>query len=134
MATSLTTISNDYESTTWALQSFAILNDFKSPDPATLLLDRANDELGLMYQTAPGVAVMAQFSDTDEPIYFQVSKVRAACTRFNSTCKKVCVLMQHFQLDLVFATSADVTDFLQRLRHLATKVGNLYFEVYEAAS
>jgi histone acetyltransferase HTATIP len=134
MTTALTTISNDHESATWAIQSFAILNDFKSLCPATLLLDRANNEFGLVYQTAPGVAVIAQFADTDEPIYFQVSKVRAACTRYNNTCKKVCVLMQHFQLDLVFATSADVADFLQRLGHLAIKVGNLYFEIHEAAS
>jgi histone acetyltransferase HTATIP len=134
MVTSISSIINDHESVVWPIQSFAVSNNFKSPGPAQLLLDRANAELGLVYQTAPGVAVMAQFPDTDEPVYFQVSKARAACTRFNNTCRKVCILMQHFQLDLVFTTGAHAADFLQRLGRIATKVGNLHFEVHEAAS
>jgi histone acetyltransferase HTATIP len=134
MVTSLTSINNDHEPVTWPVQSFAISNDFKSPGPALLLLDRANVKLGLVYQTGPGVAVMAQFPDTEEPVYFQVSKARAACTRFNNMCKKVCILMQHFQLDFVFTAGAHAADFLQRLGRIATKVGNLHFEVHEAAS
>ena len=131
MAHSITT---DHESVMWPIQSFAISNDFVCPGPVQLVLDRANAELGLVYQTSPSISVMAQFPDTEEPVYFQVSKARAACTRFNNSCKKVCILMQHFQLDLVFATGAHAADFLQRLGRIATKVGNLHFEVHEAAS
>lgn len=127
-------LSNEYGSVTWPLKSFAISDDFKSPGSAQLLLDRANSEFGLIYQTEPGVAVMAQFPDTDEPVFFQVSKARAVCTRFNKSCKKVCVLMQHLQIDLNFTTGVDADDFLHTLSRLATKVGNLHFEVHEAAS
>ncbi|KAF1939606.1 histone acetyltransferase MYST2 [Clathrospora elynae] len=134
MASSITSISQDHESTVWPVQSFVISNDFKSSGPASLLLDRANSEFGLMYHTGPGVVVMAQFPDNDEPVYFQVSKTRAACTRFNNTCKKVCILMQHCQLDLHFTTGTHAAEFLQMLGRLATKVGNLYFEVHEAPS
>ena len=134
MAPPITSITGDHQSISWQLQSFAVSNDFKSPGEAKLLLDRANSEFGIIYQTAPGVVVMAQFPDTDEPVYFQVSRVRAACTRLNTTCKKVCVLMQHLQLDLIFTTADYAADFLQSLGRLATKVGNLYFEVYEAPS
>jgi histone acetyltransferase HTATIP len=88
-------ITPDHESIMWPVQSFAVSNDFKSTGPAHVLLDRANAELGLIYQIGSGTASMATFPDTDEPIYFQVSKARAACTRFNNTCKKVCISMQH---------------------------------------
>ncbi|KAF1835042.1 hypothetical protein BDW02DRAFT_310501 [Decorospora gaudefroyi] len=123
-----------YKPVTWPIQSFAVSNDFRSPGPALLLLDRANAEFGLIYQTEPGIAVMAQFPDTEEPVYFQASKARAACTRFNNSCKKVCILMQHLQLDLTFMTGAHAADFLRRLGRIATRVGNLHFEVHEAAS
>jgi histone acetyltransferase HTATIP len=125
MVPSISSITPDHESIIWPIASFAVSNDFQSSRPAHLLLDRANAELGLIYQTGPGTAVMAQFPDTDEPIYFQVSKARAACTRFNNTCKK---------LDLVFTTGANAADLLQRLGRIATKVGNLHFDVHEAAS
>jgi histone acetyltransferase HTATIP len=134
MVPSISSITPDHESIIWPIASFAVSNDFQSSRPAHLLLDRANAELGLIYQTGPGTAVMAQFPDTDELIYFQVSKARAACTRFNNTCKKVCILMQHFQLDLVFTTGANAADLLQRLGRIATKVGNMHFDVHEAAS
>jgi histone acetyltransferase HTATIP len=129
-----TPILDEHQSVFWPLQSFTVDNDFKSPHPAQLFLDRANSEFGLIYQIAPGVVVMAQFPDTDEPVYFQVSRARAVCSRLSSTCKKVCVLMQHFQIDLEFRTSDQASGFLQSLGRLATKVGNLYLEIYEAAS
>ncbi|KAG9389324.1 hypothetical protein A1F94_002217 [Pyrenophora tritici-repentis] len=127
-------INNEHASVIWPIQSFAVSNDFKSPRPASLLLDRANSEFGILYETEPGVSVMAQFLDTEEAVYFQVFKVRAACTRFNNTCKKVCVLMQHFQLDLHFTIVAHAAEFLQKLARTATKVSNLHFEVHEAVS
>lgn len=77
---------------------------------------------------------MAQFPDSDEPIFFQVSRTRAACSREGQTCKKVCVLIQHMQIDLEFATADHASDFMHTLGRLATKVGNLEFEVYEAQS
>ncbi|KAL7770947.1 hypothetical protein CFE70_000887 [Pyrenophora teres f. teres 0-1] len=127
-------VNDENASVIWPIQSFAVSNDFKSPGPAILLLDRANSEFGLIYETEPGVNVMAQFPDTGDAIYFQVFKVRAACTRFNNTCKKVCILMQHFQLDLHFTTGAHAADFIQKLARAATKVRNIHFEVHEAVS
>lgn len=125
---------HEQHSVLWPLQWFGITNDFKSPGPALLMLDRANSEFGLLYEIGNGKAAMAQFPDTDEPVFFQVSRARAACSRFNASCKKVCVLMPHFQLDLQFTKSAHASDFLQMLGRLATKVGNVYFEVYEGPS
>ncbi|XP_014555123.1 hypothetical protein COCVIDRAFT_103184 [Bipolaris victoriae FI3] len=119
---------------TWLIQSFTVSHDVKSSGPSQLVLDRANSEFGLVYQTEPGVAVMAQFPDTEEPVFFQVSKARAVCTRFNNSCKKVCILMPHMQIDLYFTTSADAGDFVHALGRIATMVGNSYFEVHEAAS
>lgn len=134
MTPPISPIYDEYASIVWPVQSFAISNDFKSPGPARLLLDRANAEFGLIYETGPGVSVMAQFPDTEEPIYFQVSKARAACTRFNQKCQKVCVLMQHIQLDLHFTTNAHASEFLQKFARTATKVGNLHFEVHDTGS
>jgi len=134
MAVGTTSLADGHQPVSWPLQCFAISNDFKSQHPAALLLDRANAEFGLLYRKDPGTADMAQFPDTDEPVYFQVSKARAACSRFNNSCKKVCVLMQQFQLDLYFTTGAHAADFLQMLGRTATKVGNLDFEVYEGPS
>ncbi|KAF1848313.1 histone acetyltransferase MYST2 [Cucurbitaria berberidis CBS 394.84] len=121
MAPSITSIAEEDQSVSWSLQSFAVSNDFRSPGPANLLLDRANSEFGIIYQTAPGIATMAQFPDTDEPVYFQVSRA-------------LCVMMQHLQLNLVFTTADYAAEFLQLLGRLATKVGNSYFEIYEAPS
>jgi hypothetical protein len=44
------------------------------------------------------------------------------------------VLTQHIQIDMEFRHNEDASDFLQCMGCLATKVGNLYFEIYEAAS
>ena len=134
MNSSATPIAREHSSVSWPVQSFAIRNDFKSPDPGHVLLDRANAEFGLVYQSNPGVAEMAQFPDTGEPIFFQASKARAICTRFNNTCKKVSVLMQYIQIDLEFMTSADARDFADKFGRITSKVGNLQFEVHEAAS
>jgi len=133
MLPSVNTIVDEYVSVIWPVQSFEI-SDHKSPGPARLLFDRANAEFGLIYENGPGISVMAKFPDTEDAIYFQVSKVRAACTRFNNTCKKFCVLAQNFQLDLHFTTNTHASEFLQKLARTATKVGNLHFEVHEAAS
>lgn len=124
----------EHEPIIWPVQSFTVDQDFKSPHPAHLILDRANSEFGLIYQIAPRVAIMAQFPDNDEPVFFQVSRTRAACSREGQTCKKVCVLVQHLQIDLEFATADNASDFMHMLGRLATKVGNLEFEVYEAQS
>jgi hypothetical protein len=123
----------DHEPISWPIQSFTVDHDFKSADRAYLLLDRANAEFGLFYHIAAGAGVMAQLHD-NEPVYFEVSRCRAACSRPGQTCRKVCVLMQHFQIDLEFATADHASDFLQSLGRLATKVGNMVFEVFEAQS
>lgn len=123
----------EHESVCWPLQSFAVNNDFKSqPETLThLLLDRANSEFGLIHQLGDGLAIVAQFPDTDEPVFFQVLRACAAGSRSNNTCKKVCVLMQNFQIDLEFTASESAQAFLQTLERLARMVGNIYFKVYE---
>jgi histone acetyltransferase HTATIP len=123
----------DHNPITWPIQSFTVDHDFKSPSHAYLLLDRANSEFGLFYHIAAGVGTMAQTPE-DEPIYFQVSSTRAACSRSGQTCKKVCILLRTLQIDLEFKTADHASDFLHSLRRLATKVGNLDFEVFEAQS
>ncbi|KAI8938999.1 hypothetical protein NX059_004843 [Plenodomus lindquistii] len=125
---------NVNESAIWPLTSFAILNEFKSPGRAELILDRGNSEFGLIHRQDTSTAVMAQCPDTDDPVFFAVAKIRAACLRTGISCKKICILMAHFQLDLVFTVASGAADFMQLLGQLATKVGNEGFEIYEAAS
>jgi len=127
-------ITQDHETVTWSLQFFAVTNEFKSPGPAELILDRANNEFGFIYKRGPGIATMAQHPDTDEPIYFAVSKVRAAYSRSGASCKKICILMGHVQLDLMFTAANAAADFMQLLGRLVKKVGNEYFELFEASS
>ncbi|KAH9864574.1 hypothetical protein J1614_010509 [Plenodomus biglobosus] len=128
------TMTSSHEPITWALTYFAITNEFKSPGGAELFLDRANNEFGLVYPLKHNTVVMAQFPDTDEPIHFAVSRIKAACLRTNTSCRKICVLMAHFQLDLMFATADSAAEFVQLLGRLVTKVGNEYFKIYEATS
>jgi hypothetical protein len=123
----------DHAPITWPIQSFTVDHDFKSPSYAYMLLDRANSGFGLFYHIAPGTGVMAQTPE-NEPIYFQVSSTRAACSRPGQTCKKVCILLQAVQIDLEFTTADHASDFLHSLGRLASKVGNLDFEVFEAQS
>lgn len=123
----------EHEPITWPIRTFVVDHDFTSPSNAYLLLDRVNAEFGLFYHIAAGVGTMAQLPD-NEPVYFEVSRCRAACSRPGQSCKKVCVLMQHTQIDLKFSTSDHALDFMRSLGRLATKVGNLDFEVFEAPS
>lgn len=134
MNSPVTPVVDEHGAISWPVQSFSIRKDFESQEPAYLLLDRANAEFGLIHEASPGVAVMARFPDTGEPVFFQASKARAICTRFNNTCKKVSVLLQYMQIDLHFKASADASDFVDTIRRLAFKTGNLQFELHEAAS
>jgi hypothetical protein len=124
---------DDHTSLTWPIYSFTINHTFKSLSPASVLLDRATSEFGIFYPLAAGTAVMAQHPD-DEPVYFSVSSTRAACSRPGQTCKKVCVLVHEVQLDLEFGTADAAANFLHTLGRLATKVGTMGFEVFEAQS
>jgi hypothetical protein len=123
----------EHEPITWPIRSFVVDHDFTSPSNAYLLLDRANAEFGLFFHIAAGVGTIAQLLD-DEPVYFEVSRCRAACSRPGLSCKKVCVLMQNTQIDLEFSTADHASNFMQILRRLATKVGNMEFAVFEAPS
>ncbi|KAF2028755.1 histone acetyltransferase MYST2 [Setomelanomma holmii] len=125
---------HEHQSVIWPVQSFTVDHEFKSPAPAHLLLDRANSEIGLIYQIAPRVAVLAKLPDSDDPIFIRVSATRAACSREGNSCKKVCVLLEHMQIDLEFTTADDASVFLHTLGRLATRVGNLKFDVFEAQS
>jgi histone acetyltransferase HTATIP len=127
------TLPDDHASLTWPIHPFILNHSFRSPSPAYLLLNRATSEFGIFYSLAAGTVIMAQHPD-NEPVYFAVSSTRAACSRPGQTCKKVYVLVHEAQLDLEFGTADAAADFSQALGRLATKVGNMGFEVFEAQS
>lgn len=120
--------------TFWPLQSYALSKNSRSNQPSQIYLDRTNAEFGIIYTLDTGLCVLADAPDTDEPVYFQVSHTRAVCSRSNQACKKVCVLLQNSQLDLEFKNGESASDFQDTLCRLANKVGNAYFEIFEAPS
>lgn len=126
---------SDPERVSWPLLSFAINNGFKLSDNVHLVLDRANAEFGLVTLREPGLATLEQFPENGEPIFFQLSRVRAACSRstprLNHRTRKACVLLQHCQIDLEFATADLTQDFMETLKRRAKDIRNAYFEVYE---
>jgi hypothetical protein len=117
----------------WPLRSVAVDNKLVSTPSAHLLLDRANAEFGVVQYTQPGVAVLAIHSENNEAICFAMSKALGACSRFSSTCKKVCVQTDGSQLDFEFISSDDAAEFVKQMGMLVTKVHNTHFEFYEAS-
>jgi histone acetyltransferase HTATIP len=115
----------DPQPLTWLLQSFTFGKDQKTTGPTNLFLDRANAEFGFIRYSAYNIAAILRFPDTDEPMYFQVEGVRAATWR--EKCKKVCVLFQHLQLDLEFASPDRAREFLVLLEDITMAAGNQFF-------
>jgi hypothetical protein len=126
-------MADDRSSVMWPLRSVAVDNKLVSTPSAHLLLDRANAEFGVVQYTQPGVAVLAIHSENNEAIYFAMSKALGACSRFSSTCKKVCVQTDGSQLDFEFISSDDAAEFVKQMGMLVTKVHNTHFEFYEAS-
>jgi histone acetyltransferase HTATIP len=126
-------MADEHSTIIWPLRTVAVDNTVVFTPSAHLLLDRANSEFGVIQYTEPGVAVLATFSSNDEPIYFAVAKALGACSRFSSTCKKVCVQTEGSQLDFEFVSSDDAADFVKQMGMLVTKVHNTHFEFYEAS-
>jgi histone acetyltransferase HTATIP len=87
------TLPNDHASLTWPIQSFTINHTFKSASYACILLDRATLHFGVFYPLSAGTALMAQHLN-DDPIFFPVSRTRAACSRPGQKCMKEWVLVQ----------------------------------------
>jgi histone acetyltransferase HTATIP len=121
-------LTEDPQPLTWLLQSFAFGKDQKTTGPTNLFLDRANAEFGFIRYSAHHVAAILRFPDTDEPMYFQAEDVRAAAWR--EKCKKVCVLFQHLQLDLEFASPDLARSFLDMLGDIMMAAG-IQFYAYE---
>jgi histone acetyltransferase HTATIP len=121
-------LTEDPQPLTWLLQSFAFGKDQKTTGPTNLFLDRANAEFGFIRYSAHNVAAILRFPDTDEPMYFQAEDVRAAAWR--EKCKKVCVLFQHLQLDLEFASPDLARSFLDMLGDIMMAAG-IQFYAYE---
>ncbi|KAB2098696.1 hypothetical protein AG0111_0g12992 [Alternaria gaisen] len=115
----------DPQPLTWLLQSFTFGKDQNITGPTNLSLDRANAESGFIRYSAYDVAAILRFPDTDEPMYFQAEGVHAAAWREN--CKKVCLLFQHLQLDLEFASQDSALEFLVVLRRLVMAAGNQFY-------
>jgi hypothetical protein len=115
----------DPQPLTWLLQPFTFGKDQKTTGTTNLFLDRANAEFGFIRYSAHNVAAILRFSDTDEPMYFQAEDVRA--TAWREKCKKVCVLFQHVQLDLEFASPELARSFLDMLRDIMMAAGNQFY-------
>lgn len=115
----------DPQPLTWLLQSFTFGKEQKITGPTSLFLDRANAEFGFIRYSAHNVAAILRFPDTDEPMYFQAESVRAAAWR--EKCKKVCLLFQHLQLDLEFASPDLARSFLDMLGDIMMAIGNQFY-------
>lgn len=93
--------------------------------PTTLFLDRANAEFGFVEYSSSYVASILRSPKTDEPAYFQAESMRAVAWR--ERCKKVCVLFQHLQLDLQFASPDLARSFLNMSGDLMMAAGNQFY-------
>jgi hypothetical protein len=125
MPPSPTASTEDPQPLTWLLQSFAFGKEQKITGPTSLFLDRANAEFGFIRYSAYNVAAILRFPDTDEHMYFQAQGVRAAA--WGEKCKKVCVLFQHLQLDLEFASPDLARSFLDMLGDIMMAAGNQFY-------
>jgi hypothetical protein len=129
MAIPLNISPEEHQSVAWPIASFAIDRENKSGCSAHLLLDRANSEFGFVRYTSNAVAVVVQFPDTGEPIYFSVKDARAAAWR--EKCRKISILFQHLQVDLDFGLPEGARGFLDVLEDLAMAAGNHFFYSFE---
>ena len=109
--------------TIWPLQSF-IWRDFAAVGECMLKLDRHCAEFGLLYKFDACVFHMAQFTENDEPVYFQAADAIAAWYR--PKCRKVCVQFADYQVDIEFEDLDDVQGFLLALKGHATRKLMLY--------
>lgn len=123
------TTTTEFEKASWPLSSFSIDN-YKLSGQASLVLDRAHSEFGLVTHIASGITILEEFVSRNEPIYFQASKARAACYRANR-CKKACILMPSWQIDLEFTTVDLVQQFMDALKRCAKAVGNTCLDIYD---
>ncbi|KAI4638951.1 hypothetical protein J4E93_009701 [Alternaria ventricosa] len=119
----------DSKSVLWSLQSFTIGKEQKITVHTNLFLDRANAEFGFVVYASASIAFVLRFPETNEPIYFQAKTARAAAWRDKS--KKVSILFQHLQVDLVFVAPDQARSFLDVLEDIATAAGNHFFYSYE---
>jgi hypothetical protein len=109
----------------WPLSSFAIGKDFTSSNPTELFIDRATFEFGIIYYDSCSIAAVDQYSDTDEPVYFEAKKARAAC--WQEQCSKVSILFQDLQIDLKFLIPRHAREFVDALENLAAMTQNKSF-------
>jgi len=129
MPTPIITSPEEHQSVAWPIASFAIDRENKSGCSAHLFLDRANSEFGFIRYTTNAVAVVVQFPDTGEPIYFSIKDAQVAAWR--DKCRKISILFQHLQVDLDFGSPDPARHFLGVLEDLAMAAGNHFFYSFE---
>jgi len=125
MASTLNLTPDEHSAIAWPLQSFG-LGDFIPSGTCELHLDRANSEFGLLYRLEASAAIVAQFAENDEPVYFHASWALAACHRPNGHCRKVTVLLPNYQVDMEFDHPGHAQTFVATLKALATNAFTIY--------
>ncbi|KAH7115165.1 hypothetical protein B0J11DRAFT_444580 [Dendryphion nanum] len=92
--------------------------------PVRLVLDRNNEEFGVVHSTGPGTIRLAQHLN-DSPICFCATWAVAVCHR-DGTRKISVLLAANLQVDLIFKTCDEEYAFLIMLKGLATTSLTLY--------
>jgi histone acetyltransferase HTATIP len=119
------TSTEDPQPLTWLLQSFVFGKGQKITGATSLFLDRANAEFGFIRYSAYDAAAFPRYPETDSGKNFGAEEARAAAWR--EKCKKVCVLFQHGQLDLEFASPDLARSFLDMLGDIMMAAGNQFY-------
>lgn len=127
----VTSTGEDHESVSWYLEEFVFGKDLTVKDNTTIFVDRATHEFGFVfYPGTSEVAVVAQFSDTEEPVFFSAKDALAAC--WHSKSRKVTILLlQQTQVGLKFPTSLEARAFLDAFEDAAATAHNISFITYE---
>ncbi|KAH6643776.1 hypothetical protein C7974DRAFT_5230 [Boeremia exigua] len=126
MAASMT---DDNESVSWPLEEVALGKGLSFLKATTIYVDRATHEFGIVYFASNAAAVMEQFPETNEPVYFTAKDALAAC--WHTKCKKISILFQHVQINLGFYSPAEARGFLDAFEDATAATQNISFCTYE---
>lgn len=122
----------DNEPIAWPLQYFYMGRGLPSANSVILLVDRATHEFGVIHYNQNSVATVERLTDTDELAFFSARHALAAC--WHSKSKKVSILQQHTQIDLIFHTPTEAREFLDTFEDAAATTQNSSFCSYEHSS
>lgn len=116
---------SDRPLTFWPLKHFGMLEFFTEKN-CLLMLDRTNEQFGLVYKSSRAVVTMAQFSNGDAVCFGAASAIvayRAASGLRKTT--KVVIQFADGQVDIYFADTGYAQSFLYVLKGLATNTFNI---------